>query len=161
MNIDIESVGGFHLQSRLHTCRREDCHRRVAPVDRVMEASADFREFTFLRLLLLCVIVAGQPPRRMIARHGKLRVLFLNEEVVQRLLLGELIAQSHAIVVDPEANDDIAMGSQLVKIYLQFIVLIAYGGRLTPHGFPRFIEGRRLGVGNLETVHQVGFLHFA
>ena len=126
-----------------------------------MEASADFREFAFLRLLLLCVIVAGQPPRRMIARHGKLRVLFLDEEVVQRLLLGELIAQSHAIVVDPEANDDIAMGSRLVKIYLQFIVLIAYGGRLTPHGFPRFIEGRRLGVGNLEAVHQVGFLHFA
>ena len=177
VDVDIQPVGGFHLQRRLHARRREHRHRRVAPVHGLLHPPPDFRELRLLCLLLLSVVVAGQPPCRMIAGHGKLCQLLLDQEIVQFLLLRELIAQSDAVVIDAEADDDRAVAliecpsalaricshlvvfMLLVQDHRQFIVVVAYGGRLSPDGFPSLVESRDLVVLNGKALHEVRLVH--
>ena len=159
VNIDVKAIATLHLQRRLHAGGREHRHRRVAPIHGIMEAGAYLREAAFLGFLLLSVVVSGQPPGGMVARHGELRVLILDDKVDERVLLGELIAQPHAVIVHAKADGHGALGRRLGQVHGQFVVVIADGGRLTPHRFPRLVEGcgamGRLG----EAVHQAGFAH--
>ena len=106
VDVDIQAVVGFHLQRSLYTCLREDGNGRVAPIDSFLHASANLRQLRLLGLLLLGVIVARQPPGGMVASHRKLCTLFLNQEVVEVSLLGELITEPYPIVIDTEADND-------------------------------------------------------
>ena len=45
----------------------------------------------------------------MIACHGKLCVLLLYHKIVERLLLRELIAKSHTVVVNTETDGDVTL----------------------------------------------------
>ena len=92
----------------------------------------------------------------MVARHGELRVLLLDDKVHQILLPGELVAQAHAVVVDAEADVHVAVGLGLAKLNQQFVVVVADVLHLAPDGLPGFIEGGRGGFHHLEAVHQVG-----
>ena len=83
MDVDIQSVLGLHLQGCLYAGGREDSHGGVVPVHGIVETGADLRELALLRFLLLCVVVARQPPGGMVACHGKLGVLVLDDEVDQ------------------------------------------------------------------------------
>ena len=173
VNIDVESVVGLHLERRLHTGFREHCHRRVSPVDRIVETTAYLGESRLLRLLLLRVVVAGKPPCLVVARHGKLGFLLLDDEIIEFALLGELIAQPHAVVIDTEADDHVTRvhvestsaftrpGCHLTGFPLlaerdgQLVVVVADSCGFSPHRGPRLVECRLGSVGNPEVAHQV------
>ena len=70
--------------------------------------AADFGETGLHVVVLLRVVVAGNPPGSVVARHGKLRVLCLHDEIVEILLLWELVAETDAVVVDTEAEIHVA-----------------------------------------------------
>ena len=95
----------------------------------------------------------------MIACHGKLGMLLLNDEIVKAFLLWELIAQAHTIIIYTEADGDVALRGSLVQVYLHLVVMIADGSSLTPYRLPGFIEGRCLAACFCKTIHQTGFLH--
>ena len=113
----------------------------------------------------------------MVACHGKLGTLFLDKEIVQLFLLGELIAQADAVVIDAETDNHFALVRHegqstrcsvalifgflyfLDQCHGHFVVVVAYGGCLTPYGLPGLIEVCILHVGYLEAIQQVGFLH--
>ncbi len=102
--VDVEPILCLHLQCRLHSRGREHGHGRVFPVDGIVQLCANLRQLALCRLLLLGVVVARQPPRGVVARHGKLRMLFLDDEIDQVFLCRELIAEPHANIVDTEAD---------------------------------------------------------
>ena len=65
-------------------------------------------------LILLRNIIAWNPISGMITSHGKLRVLFLHHDIVELLLLGALITQTHALVVNAEADNDVTVHRSLI-----------------------------------------------
>ena len=114
----------------------------------------------------------------MVASHGKLRVLLLDEEIVQFLLLRELIAQADAVVIHAEADDDgavalkerpaplvLALGSHLAVFVLivqghgQFVVAVADVAGLAPYGLPGLVERTLTGIHDAEAFHQVRLFH--
>ena len=123
-----------------------------------METPPYFGEFALLCLLLLCVIVARNPPCRVVASHGKLRMFFFNEEIGQAVLLRKFIAQSHSLVVNTEPNNDIALRRGLMQRYRQFVIMISDGCGLPPNRLPCLVKGGCLCVFNRKPIHQVGFL---
>ena len=93
----------------------------------------------------------------MVAGHCKLCVLLFYYEIVEFVLLWELVAQAHAIIVHAETYDDVALCGWLVESNGHLLVVVAYGCSLSPYRFPRLVERRRVGLHNGETVHKVGF----
>ena len=161
MDVDVESVLGLQLQRCLHARIREYRRRRVCGVRFAVLAYhlTYARERRNLILVLLRVVVARNPVGGVVAGHGKLRVLLLYHEVVEVLLLRELVAQAHAVVVDAESNLDVTIARRLVEAYLKFVVVVANCLCLAPNRCPSLVEGRCLRRRFLESVHQVGLLH--
>jgi hypothetical protein len=161
VDIDIESVLGLELQRCLHPSVGEDRSGRVALVCLAVFGynRADAGKRSDVVLILLRIVVAGNPVGGMVGGHRKLGVLLLYHEIVERLLLRKLVAQSHAIVVNAETDGDVAVGGGLVQVDGHLVVVVADGCGLTPHGSPCLVEGRGLRGLNLETVHQVGLFH--
>ena len=95
----------------------------------------------------------------MIACHGKLGMLLLDDEIVQTFLLWKLIAQAHTIIIYTETDGDITLRSSLVQVYLHLVVMVADGSGLAPYRLPGFIESRCLAASFSKTIHQAGFLH--
>ena len=94
----------------------------------------------------------------MVAGHRKLCMLLFYNEIVEFVLLRELVAQAHAVVVHAETYDDVALCGWLVESNGHLLVVVAYGCGLSPYRFPRLVERRRVGLHYGETVHKVGFL---
>ena len=94
----------------------------------------------------------------MVACHGKLRVLFLDDEIVQVFLLGEFIAESQTIIEQAEADDDVTVVLGLVECYLQLIVVVADDAFFSPDRTPGLIHRRGTRVVYGESAHQVRFL---
>ena len=160
MEVDVQAVGGLHLEGSLHAGGREDGDGGVAPVDGIVEAGSDLAEARLLGHLLLRVVVAGEPPGGVVARHAELGALVPDEEVDEVGLRGELIAEAKAVVVEAEAEDDAAVvGPWLAEGDAEFIVVVADVARLAPNGLPGLIERAGLCLLHLEAVHQVGLLH--
>ena len=154
VDVDIQAVLRLHLQGGLDSRLGEVGHGRVGPVDGIMETGADLGEAALLGLLLLRVVVARQPPGCMVASHGKLRVLLLDDEIDEAVLLGELIAEAHAVVIDAEADVHLASCVVLGETDEELVVVIADSGRLAPDGLPGLVEGGDLRMGLGETVHE-------
>ena len=111
----------------------------------------------------------------MVAGHGKLGMLLLDDEVVQLLLLGELVAEADAVVIDAETDDNgtrvrnqgeagfvavahvLGFVGGLPERGGQLVVVVADGGCLAPDGAPRLVELAGLLVHDLEAGHQAGF----
>ena len=161
MDVDVKAVAGFHLERRLHARVGEHRRRRVALIRLAVLGydGPDAGERRDLVFILLCVVVARNPVGRVVASHGKLRVLLLDDEVVELLLLRKLVAQSHAIVVHAEAYGDVSLGGRLTQVHGHLVVVVSDGGRFAPHRLPRLVEGRCAVVGLLKSVHEVGLVH--
>ena len=105
--------------------------------------------------VFLRVIVARNPPRRVVAVHAELRLLLLDGEVSEVLLPWELITQSHAVVIDPEAQHHRALCRGLREGHLQLVVVVTDGRLLTPDGCPCLVEGAVGGLTDNKAVHKV------
>ena len=68
-------------------------------------------------------------------------MLFLDDEIVQFRLLGELVSESQSVVEQSEAYADIAIVFGLVERDLQFVVVVPYFALFSPYGPPGLIEG--------------------
>ena len=77
----------------------------------------------------------------MVASHGKLRVLLLDDEIDETVLLGKLIAEAHAVVIDAEADVHLASCVVLGETDEKLVVVVADSGRLAPDGLPGLVEG--------------------
>ena len=159
VKIDVKTIVWLHLQRCLHARFREYRHRRVIPVHSLAEATAYFRQFALLCFLFLCVVIARKPPRLVVACHGKLRMFFFDNEIIEFLLLRKLVTKAHAIVVNTEANHYLTVIFRLQQVYQHFVIVVAYLRGFAPNRFPSFVERRFLCFCYLETVHQIGFFH--
>ena len=167
MDVDIESFVRLHLQCRLHTCRREGCEGPSAAFVRDVGELAYLRELRLGGIELLGAVVAGNPPRRMVAGHGKLAELFLDHEVGQRVVLRELIAEAQSVVVQPEADEHhvgilapLAAGKEwrlgrFLQLDEQLVVVVAYLCLFAPDGFPCLVEGAGGGILEREAAVEV------
>ena len=158
MNIDVEAVGRFHLQRCLHTGFREYAYRRVAPIHCIVESRANLGELRLLGFLLLRVVIAGNPPRGVVASHSKLRALLLYNEIIEIGLLWKFVAKAHAVVIDTEAENHDTVRLTLFQRNCQLVIVVAYLMRLSPYRLPCLVESRFLGIYKLEALHKVGFL---
>ena len=161
MDVDVESVLGLHLERGLNTGIREDGGRRITLVSFTVFRNnwANACQWSNVVIILLCIIITRNPVSGMIACHGKLGMLLLDDEIIQTFLLWELIAQAHTIIIYTETDGDVALRSSLVQIYLHLVVMVADGGGLAPYWLPGFIESRCLAASFSKTIHQAGFLH--
>ena len=124
--------------------------------DGLSHVAADLRETGLHVVVLLRVVIAGNPPGSVVARHGELRVLLLDDEVVQVLAQRELIAEAESVVVETETDSEVALLCLLMQGDEQFVVVVADVTRLTPNGLPCLIEGSSLLVCERKAALQVG-----
>lgn len=139
VEVDIEAVIGAHLQGGLHAGLRERCLRGVGG-DGLGHESLNLGEARLHVVVLLGVIVAGYPEGHVVACEGKLGELFLDDEVGEAALLGELIAEAEAVVVEAEADVHEVAGALLFHTYEEFVVVVADGRLLAPYGVPGLIK---------------------
>ena len=155
MQVDVEAVGGLHLQGRLHACGRELGLRGVVG-DGAGHQAADFGKAGFGIVILLCIVIAWNPEGRVVARHGKLGMFFLDDEVVEVLLQGEFVAEAQAVVEEAEAEDDVTVLCLLVERHSHLVVVVADFLLFSPDGLPGLVERGGLHAGQGEAVHQAG-----
>ena len=151
VEIDVESVVGFQLQGGLHAGGRKGRLREIVG-DRPAHVSADLREARAGVVILLGVVVAGDPPGGMVPRHGELRALVGDDEVDQIGLYGEFVAESEPVVEEPEADGHPAVALRLAERDAEFVVVVADRGLLAPDGLPRLVERGGLRVEDFEFV---------
>ena len=72
----------------------------------------------------------------MVARHGELCFLLADDEIGQRLLFGEFVAESEPVVVEPEADRHVAACRGLPQRDGHFVIAVADLGLLAPYGTP-------------------------
>ena len=95
----------------------------------------------------------------MVAGEGELRALLLDEEVVQVGLLRELVAQADAVVEDAEADEELPFLLRLRQGRNILDVVVAYGARFAPYGFPGLVEGGGLLALQGEAIEEIGLAH--
>ncbi len=140
--VDIYISAGFvaHQERCLHACGRETGLRHIAglvvAVPGAYAAEGRFSVFVFLR-----VIVARNPPCRMIAGHGKLREFLGYEQRVCPLLLRKHVAEADAVVVGAELHVHLQSAVFLLKAYSHRVVHIGDGVVLAPYGCPFAVVG--------------------
>ena len=150
VDVKVQPVSGFHLQSRLHGGIGEDAPNPVVGAMHRLGAIRNLRQLRLGIVVLLRVVVAGNPPRGMVAGHGKLGQLICYLEVSQCVLVGKLVAERQAVVVKAEANlhdggtgNHLALpveGTVLFQRDEQLVVVVADRGLLAPDRLPRLIE---------------------
>ena len=115
VDVEIETVVGLHLDSRLHARFRERGPRPAAVLMAHIPQTADLRQFRLRVVVLLRVVVAGNPPRGVVAGHRELGQFLLDPEADQRIVdvsrvqLGgqqvrKFVAEAQAVVVETEAD---------------------------------------------------------
>ena len=95
----------------------------------------------------------------MVAGHGKLALFLLDDEIVKVLLQRELISKPHAVVIDAKAYCHAAVGTWLIEVNGKFVIVVANGLILPPHGSPGVVIRGNLAIGDGETVEQIGLVH--
>ena len=160
VQVDIQAVVGFHHQCRLyagwreHRLRRVGCHGSLHKV-------ANFAQAALGVVIFLGVVVARNPVCGVVSGHCELCVFLLDGEIHKVLLLRELVAKSHAFVVNAETYYDVAVEYRLRECHGHFVVVVADYALFAPYGNPVFIERRAFGVCQLETVHEREFVGLA
>ena len=160
MEIQIDSVSRFHLEGSLYTCRWKLVLWRIIS-NGSLHQTANFRKFGFRIIIFLSIVITGNPPGGMIARHSKLGMFVLYHKVNQVLLLWKLITESYAIIIYTKTKVHITICSGLFQFNQQFVVVITNIFRLSPHRLPGFVEGRGRSFQDFKTIQQIiGILQF-
>ena len=138
MDVYIESVVSLHLERCLHPCRGELSLRGITAYG-VFHLAAYLGEAALGVVILLRVVVSGDPPGGVVACHGELGFLLLDDEVCQHPFRRKLIAESHSVVVYTETDVHLPVVFRLVETHEQFVVVVAYRTVLAPYGMPCLI----------------------
>ena len=157
VQVDVETVVGAHHQGCLHAAFP---YRGLRGVLRHggLHLAADFAQARGDGFVLLGVIIARKPPGGMVTGHGKLRALFLDDKIREVLLRGKLVAEAEAVVKQAEAQLDETVVGGLGQRHAKLVVMIANAAFLAPYGCPCLVESSGLGLGNLKSAGQIGFL---
>ena len=76
----------------------------------------------------------------MIARHRKLRIFFLNNKIVQALLLRKFVPKAQSVVIKAETYDHGAVAVGLMKRRGHLVIMIAYRFHFAPDRRPGLVE---------------------
>ena len=139
MDIDIQSVVGLHLQSRLHSGRRKRSLGRVRRNSR-RHQTADFGKAGLHIVILLGIIVTRYPESRMVSGHRELRHFFLDNEIFQILLLRKFVPETETFIVQTETDDHDAVCPCLSQGHGHLVAMISYGRFLAPDRLPNFVK---------------------
>jgi len=153
VEVDVEPVVGTHLQRGLH---RVDAVGRVVGIrgQSRRQQRGNFGQTRFGVFVLLGVVVARNPEGLVVARHGELRELLLDDEIFESAHGREFVAESQSVVVEPEADRHRTPGAPLPQVDHQFVVMVADLGLLAPYGLPGLVQRAAAVVGQFEIVVQ-------
>ena len=93
-----------------------------------------------LVVVLLGVVVTGDPVRLVVARHSELGELALDDVEVTILAAGELIAEAEPVIEEAEADSYGIAIALLLERDEQFVVVVADRLDLAPDRLPGLIE---------------------
>ena len=123
--------------------------------------AVDLRQAALGVVILLRVVVARYPPRRVVASQGKLRQLLLEPETDQRVVDAvvahrELVAEAQTIVIQAETYlhhrrpllgrmvHALHRAHGLLQRHQHLVVVVADIGLLAPHRVPHLVESAAL-----------------
>ena len=98
--------------------------------------TADFAEMRLGIFVFLCVVISGNPPGGMVARHRHLRFLVYYGKLLCGLFR-EDVPESESIIKNAEL--DIHSDIATTHIYSHLPAVIRYGVVFAPDGCPRFV----------------------
>ena len=104
VDVDIEAVVGFHLQGSLNAGAREVGPRPAAMFMAFLVEAVYLRQAALGEVVLLGVVVAGNPPGGVVACKGKLCQLLFEPEADQGVVdavvaHGEFVAETQTVVI--------------------------------------------------------------
>ena len=158
MQIDVQPFGRLHHQRSLNTRGREWGLRQVIR-NSPLHLLPHLTKSRLGVFVLLRVVIARNPPRRVVARHGKLGAFVLHLEVVQLTFLRELVAKAHSIVVNAKADVEHSLGRLLFEPHQQFVIVVSYCAVLAPNGRPSLVGRAFFFAHKRKTVQQVAALY--
>ena len=167
MDIDVEAVGRFHLQGSLHRPVGSRCLRDIVRTGTGINGR-NLREQGPGVVVLLRVIVSGNPPGGVVSGHGKLREFIGHLEIGELVFLRELVAEGQAVVV--HAYADVHVDTVLTgELHEHFLVAVTNLRFFSPDGRPYFIQTVTFGScqgkvpvqkGSVQKlISQAGFFH--
>ena len=157
VDVYIQSPVGLHLKCRLDT--HFGCHG-LGGVVRARKGvfGAYPAKFALRVIVLLGVVVSGQPPGGVVPRHGKFRELIGHLEIREGVLHGEFVAEAQTVVV--QAETDVHVHAVFpAQLHQQLVVVVADLRLFAPYGLPGLVKGRCLRPFQLESLLQVPSVH--
>ena len=151
VEVDVDPLIALEHQRRLYARLREGGLGAVLR-EGLVEEPTDLRETAVLVVVLLSVVVTGDPVRLVVARHSELGELALDDVEVTILAAGELIAEAEPVIEETEADSYGVAIALLLERDEQFVVVVADRLDLAPDRLPSLIEGRLLRVRDLEAL---------
>ena len=151
VQVDVHTLICLEHQWRLYARLREGGLGAVL-CEGLVEEPTDLRETAVLVVVLLGVVVTGDPVRLVVARHSELGELALDDVEVTILAAGELIAEAEPVIEETEADSYGIAVALLLERDEQFVVVVADRLDLAPDRLPGLIEGRLLRVRDLEAL---------
>ena len=158
MQVDVQPFGRLHHQRSLNTCGRKWGLRHVIG-NCPLHLLPHLTEVRLGVFVLLCVVIARNPPRRVVTGHSKLGAFVLHLEVVQLTFLRKLIAKAHPIVVNAKTDVEHSLGRLLFEPHQQFVIVVSYCAVLAPNGCPRLVGRAFFFAHKRKTVQQVAALY--
>ncbi len=154
MDVQIDAVVCLELERSLDACGRERRGRGIVRIDFGGEKAADLAQARPGVVILLGVIVAGNPVGGMVTGHCKLRCFFGYYEIVEIWLSGEFIPETDSVVIGSEAYLHRAVKSRLTQADGHFIVVVADFRLFAPDRLPHGVDTVAAHSGKLEAVFE-------
>ena len=160
MEIDIKAVIGAQLEGCLHGSGSGRCLGRIGG-NGLLHSSAYLAQPACLPFIFLCVVVAGNPPCRVVGSHAELALLFCYDKVDKVLALGKLIAEPQTVVEQTETHHQATLVAGLVQPDGHLVVVVANFRLLAPYGLPYLVKSCMVHTCHLEAcaeIHHVGII---
>ena len=137
----------FEQNGCLHACSGESGSREICLGGGFLD-STYLAEFGAGIFVLLGVVVSGYPVGGDVTGHGELRLLLLNHEIVEVLLLGEDISETESVVIEAELKLYIPVLGGLAEGDEHLMIRIMDTAFLSPYGCPPVVMDKTLGSGH-------------
>ncbi len=138
VDVDVESLVGFHLQGRLYGPGGDVGLRSVVGTRGCVYAG-NLRQTGPGIIVFLGVVVSADPPGSMVTGQCEFRLFLGYLEVGQFVINRELVPEAQTVVVEAE-TDVHGFAGLLLETDQQFVVMIPDLRLFAPDRFPGFIE---------------------